>query len=473
MLVPVILSGGSGSRLWPLSREHYPKQLLSLASGHTMLQETITRLEGLMDQSAPLVICNEKHRFLVAEQLQNIGVTPTTIMLEPVGRNTAPAAAVAAFHALSQDEEAVLLILPSDHVIANPPIFHKAVKMGMDLAQTGYLVTFGVVPKKPETGYGYIKTAQVINNSSAFLVEQFVEKPNAELAQTYVDSGNYYWNSGMFLFKASKYLEELEKFDAKIFEASKQAFEKAEKDLDFLRLNKESFETCPKNSIDYSVMEHTRSAAIIPLDAGWSDVGSWSSLWEITEKDHNGNATVGDVLTDNVWNSYLHAERRMLVAIGVEDLVVVETTDAVLVAHKDAAQDVKEIFTRLKTQGRDEADFHQKVNRPWGSYEGLSDAERFQVKHIVVKPGHSLSLQMHYHRSEHWIVVKGSAEITCGDKTFLLTENQSTYIPLGTQHRLKNPGKLPLELIEVQSGSYLGEDDIVRFDDVYGRRSED
>jgi len=437
-----------------------------------MLQDTVKRLEGLVDQSAPLLICNEKHRFLVAEQLQNIDVKPATIMLEPVGRNTAPAAAVAAFFALQQDKEALLLILPSDHVITNTSVFHKAVKMGMDLAQTGYLVTFGVVPQKAETGYGYIKTAQTIDNSAAFLVEQFVEKPNAELAQTYLEAGNYYWNSGMFLFKASKYLEELEKFDANIFAASKLAFEKAQQDMDFLRLDKESFSVCPKNSIDYSVMEHTRSAAVIPLDAGWSDVGSWASLWEISEKDHNGNVTEGDVLADNAWNNYLRTENRMLVALGVEDLVVVETSDALLVAHKESAQDVKEIVARLKTQGRAEADFHRKVHRPWGSYEGLGKAERFQVKHIVVKPNQSLSLQMHYHRSEHWIVVKGSAEITRGEETFLLTENQSTYIPLGTKHRLRNPGKVPLEIIEVQSGSYLGEDDIVRFDDVYGRHNE-
>jgi mannose-1-phosphate guanylyltransferase/mannose-6-phosphate isomerase len=472
MLFPVILSGGSGSRLWPLSRGQYPKQLLSLFSEYSMLQDTVKRLDGLTDKSAPLLICNEKHRFLVAEQLQNIDVTPNAIILEPVGRNTAAAAAVAAFHALAQDEEALLLILPSDHVIAHDSVFHKAVKIGENLAQTGYLVTFGVVPQKPETGYGYIKTAQTIDNSAAFLVEQFVEKPNSELAQAYLRAGNYFWNSGMFLFKASTYLEELEKFDAAIFSASKLAFEKAKQDMDFLRLDKDSFTACPSNSIDYSVMEHTRSAAVIPLDAGWSDVGSWTSLWEISKKDYNGNVTLGDVVTEDTWNSYLRAENRMLATIGVEDLVIIETSDALLVAHKESVQDVKEIVTKLKAIGRSEVDFHKKVRRPWGSYEGLGNADRFQVKHIIVQPNQTLSLQMHYHRSEHWVVVKGSAEITRGEETFLLTENQSTYIPLGTKHRLRNPGKMPLEIIEVQSGSYLGEDDIVRFEDVYGRNSE-
>ena len=469
MLTPVILSGGMGSRLWPLSREYYPKQLLALVGHQTLLQNTATRLEGLVNQSAPLIVCNENHRFLVAEQLRKIGVSPTHIILEPVGRNTAPAAAVAALTALCRDPDALLLILPADHLIADTAAFREAVTAGIPLASANYLVTFGIIPNCPETGYGYINATDVIENTVAKSVKRFVEKPDLETAQQYIDSGEYYWNSGMFLFKASQYVKELETYAFDMMKACRQAFDYAIKDQDFLRLDTEHFESCPSDSIDYAVMEKTQAAAVIPLDAGWNDVGSWSSLWEVGEQDSNGNVKLGDVLTENVNNSYLRAEHHLLAAIGVDNLIIVETADAVLVAHKDQVQDVKKIVSRLKKSDRNEAALHRKVYRPWGSYESIDADIRFQVKRITVKPGASLSLQMHYHRSEHWVVVKGTARITKGEESFILTENQSTYIPLGVKHRLSNPGKLPLEIIEVQSGGYLGEDDIVRYDDVYGR----
>jgi mannose-1-phosphate guanylyltransferase/mannose-6-phosphate isomerase len=469
MLIPVILSGGVGSRLWPLSRESYPKQLLALAGNHTLLQNTVTRLDGLANLSAPLMVCNESHRFLVAEQLRNIGVSPAHIILEPVGRNTAPAAAVAALAAIADDPDAVLLVLPADHLIANAVAFREAVTAGVPLAQANYLVTFGIVPNRPETGYGYINATDFIEDTIALSVKRFVEKPDLETAQRYVDSGEYYWNSGMFLFKASQYLKELEAFAPDILQACRQAIDNAGEDTDFLRLETTTFKACPSDSIDYAVMEHTKGAVVIPLDAGWNDVCAWSSLWEVSEQDSDGNVTMGDVLIENVRNSYLRAEHRLLTAIGVDNLMIVETADAVLVAHKDHVQDVKQIVSRLKASERREAELHRKVYRPWGSYEGIDAEARFQVKHITVNPGASLSLQMHYHRSEHWVVVKGTARITRGDESLILSENQSTYIPLGVKHRLENPGKVPLELIEVQSGSYLGEDDIVRFDDVYGR----
>jgi mannose-1-phosphate guanylyltransferase/mannose-6-phosphate isomerase len=458
-----------GSRLWPLSRESYPKQLLALAGNHTLLQNTVTRLDGLANLSAPLMVCNESHRFLVAEQLRNIGVSPAHIILEPVGRNTAPAAAVAALAAIADDPDAVLLVLPADHLIANAVAFREAVTAGVPLAQANYLVTFGIVPNRPETGYGYINATDFIEDTIALSVKRFVEKPDLETAQRYVDSGEYYWNSGMFLFKASQYLKELEAFAPDILQACRQAIDNAGEDTDFLRLETTTFKACPSDSIDYAVMEHTKGAVVIPLDAGWNDVGAWSSLWEVSEQDSDGNVTMGDVLSENVRNSYLRAEHRLLTAIGVDNLMIVETADAVLVAHKDHVQDVKQIVSRLKASERREAELHRKVYRPWGSYEGIDAEARFQVKHITVNPGASLSLQMHYHRSEHWVVVKGTARITRGDESLILSENQSTYIPLGVKHRLENPGKVPLELIEVQSGSYLGEDDIVRFDDVYGR----
>ncbi len=468
MLTPVILSGGVGSRLWPLSREYYPKQLLALVDHQTLLQNTVKRLEGLANQSAPLMVCNENHRFLVAEQLRNIGVSAANIILEPIGRNTAPAVAVAALTALSRDSDALLLVLPADHLIANAALFREAVTTGVPLASANNLVTFGIVPNRPETGYGYINATDVIEEN-ALSVKRFVEKPDIDTAQQYINSGEYYWNSGMFLFKASQYIKELETYAPDIVNSCRQAIDNATKDKDFLRLDADAFKASPSDSIDYAVMEKTHSAIMIPLDAGWNDIGAWSSLWEVSEQDSEGNVTLGDVLTENVHDSYLRAEHRLLAAIGVENLTIIETADAVLVAHKDHVQEVKKIVSRLKADERCEAELHRKVYRPWGSYEGIDAETRFQVKRITVNPGASLSLQKHYHRSEHWIVVKGTAQVTKGDETFILTENQSTYIPLGIKHRLENPGKLPLEIIEVQSGSYLGEDDIVRYEDAYGR----
>ncbi len=459
MLIPVILSGGVGSRLWPLSREHYPKQLLALVNEQTLLQNTVTRLQDLPNQADPVIICNETHRFLVAEQLRNIEVHPEHIVLEPIGRNTAPAAAIAA---LMAPEDALLLVLPADHFIFDTAKFCEAVVEGIALAEQNNLVTFGIVPNSPETGYGYIK-AQGVS------VERFVEKPNLETAQQYIDSNEYYWNSGMFLFKASEYISELEKFAPEILEVCRESIANAKPDQDFLRLDQTTFEQSPSISIDYAVMEQTQKAAVIPLDAGWNDVGAWSSLWEVSEQDTNNNVILGDVLTENAQNCYLRAENRLLAAIGVKDLTIVETADAVLVAHKDHVQDVKKIVSRLKDQNRPEIELHRQVYRPWGNYECIDSEKRFQVKRITVNPGASLSLQKHYHRSEHWIVVTGTARITRDDETFILSENQSTYIPLGIKHRLENPGKIPLELIEVQSGSYLGEDDITRYDDTYGR----
>jgi mannose-1-phosphate guanylyltransferase / mannose-6-phosphate isomerase len=467
MLTPVILSGGVGSRLWPLSREHYPKQLLALVGNNSLLQDTVLRLKGLPDQSAPLMVCNERHRFLIAEQLRRIDISAANIILEPVGRNTAPAAAVAALAAV--DPDALLLVLPADHLIADAPAFREAVKAGIPLAQANYLVTFGIVPNRPETGYGYINATETIEDTVALSVERFVEKPDLETAQQYIDNGNYYWNSGMFLFKASAYLKELESFNPEMVGTCRLAIENALEDKDFLRLDAASFKACPSDSIDYAVMEKTNAGVVIPLEAGWNDIGAWSSLWAVSEQDEEGNVAIGDVLTHNVRNSYLRAEHRLLSAIGVEDLAIVETADAVLVAHKDQVQDVKAIVSHLKAMKRDEANLHRKVYRPWGYYESLDVENRYQVKHITVNPGASLSLQLHYHRSEHWVVVKGTARIIRDEESFILTENQSAYISVGVKHRLENPGKLPLEIIEVQSGSYLGEDDIVRYDDVYGR----
>jgi len=471
MLTPVILSGGVGSRLWPLSREHYPKQLLALVGTNTLLQETLLRLTGLADQSAPLMVCNEAHRFLVAEQLRSIGIIADHIILEPIGRNTAPATAVAALVALSKNPDTLLLVLPADHLMTNAAAFREAITEGISLAQANYLVTFGTVPKHPETGYGYIKATELVNPTKALLVERFIEKPPLSEAQQYVNSGEYYWNSGMFLFKASHYLNELTRFAPDIMGACRQAVDNALEDKNFLRLDEASFKVCPSNSIDYAVMEYTESAVVVPLDAGWNDVGAWSSLWEVMNHDNQGNIKIGDILTENVQNCYLRAEHRLVAAIGLDNHIVVETPDAVLIAKQDQVQEVKKIVATLKASNRSEADLHRKVYRPWGSYETIDAEERFQVKRITVNPGASLSLQMHYHRTEHWVVVRGTARITRGEEVFILTENQSTYIPVGTQHRLENPGKLPLDIIEVQSGSYLGEDDIVRFEDVYGRHT--
>jgi mannose-1-phosphate guanylyltransferase/mannose-6-phosphate isomerase len=465
-LVPVILSGGSGTRLWPLSREAYPKQVLPLVGELSLLQQTWLRLRGLPGADAPLVVANEEHRFMVAEQLRQAGATPAALILEPVGRNTAPAIAVAALQAQAGGADPVLLVLPSDHVIRDEAGFRAAVLAALPAAQAGRLVTFGIVPTAPETGYGYIKAAA---GDGLRAVERFVEKPDAATAQGYLADGGYYWNTGMFAFRASRYLEELQKNRPDMVDAARAALAGAKADNDFLRLDKAAFAASPADSIDYAVMERTDAASVLPIDVGWNDVGSWSALWSVVEQDGDGNAHRGDVLSRDCRGTLAVGDKRLIALIGLQDTVVIDTDDAVLVAHKDRVQEVKEIVSALKQQQRPQATWHRKVYRPWGSYDGIDSGERFQVKRIIVNPGASLSLQKHHHRAEHWIVVKGTAEVTCDDKVFLLSENESTYIPLGSKHRLVNPGKQPLELIEVQSGSYLGEDDIVRFEDVYGR----
>jgi len=471
MIIPVILSGGTGSRLWPLSRELYPKQFLPLVNQHTMLQNTVLRLKSISDIAAPVVICNEEHRFMVAEQLRALDIRPSALILEPIGRNTAPAVAVAALHNREQDDGSILLVLPADHVIADTKVFQRSVERAVPHAQAGSLITFGIVPDSPETGYGYIKAGRLLDDSGVHRVERFVEKPDEITAQAYVDSGEYYWNSGMFMFRASRYLEELEHFEPAIVHACREALAAGLVDLDFLRLDKKAFAACPSDSIDYAVMERTANAVVMPLmHLGWNDVGSWSALWKVGVQDAEGNVLQGDVMTVATRNSYVYSEGRLVATVGVEDLVVVETADAVLVAHKDRVQDVKTIVNRLILEHREESRTHRKVYRPWGAYNSMDTAERFQVKRITVNPGASLSLQMHHHRAEHWTVVRGTARVTRGEEVFLLTENQSTYIPVGAPHRLENPGKIPLELIEVQSGSYLGEDDIIRFNDAYGRQ---
>ncbi len=461
---PVILSGGSGTRLWPLSREAYPKQFLPLAGELTMLQATWKRVAPIASRG-PLVIANEEHRFVAAEQLQQVGAEPAAIILEPVGRNTAPAIAVAALEGTRDGADTLLLVLPSDHVITNEAAFRSSVQAAAAAAEAGKLVTFGIVPTGPETGYGYIKAA---DGQGLRAVERFVEKPDLDTATGYVSSGQYYWNSGMFLFKASRYLQELERFQPAMLAGSRQAWQQARRDADFTRLDKDAFTAVPSDSIDYAVMEKTADAVVIPLDAGWNDVGSWTALRDVSQQDGDGNAHQGDVIAIDCRNTYAYAQR-LVALVGLDDVIVVETDDAVLVGKADRMQDVKTVVAQLKAEGRSEATWHRKVYRPWGAYDSIDNGERFQVKRITVKPGGTLSLQMHHHRAEHWIVVSGTAEVTRGDEVILLSENQSTYIPLGVTHRLRNPGKLPLELIEVQSGSYLGEDDIVRFEDTYGR----
>ena len=468
-LYPVILSGGSGTRLWPLSRAALPKQLLPLASELTLLQETVLRLRGLADLAAPLIVCNEEHRFLVAEQMREIGVTPLAIYLEPVGRNTAPAATVAALMLTRRDPDAVMLLLPADHLIQDVPAFHAAIGEGLRAAASGYLVTFGIVPDSPQTGYGYIQRGEPLHGTGARHVARFVEKPDLATAESFLASGDYYWNSGMFLFPAQRFLDEVRRLRPELRDACAQALDLGREDLDFHRLDRAAFESCPADSIDYAVMEHTDSAVVVPAEMGWSDIGAWSALWRVADKDVNGNVSRGDVYLEAARNCYVRAESRMVAALGVEDLIVVETADAVLVAHRDRAQAVKNVVEHLKANNRSEHAFHTRVYRPWGWYEGIDAGERFKVKRIMVKPGEKLSLQMHHHRAEHWIVVTGTARVTRDGKEELLTENQSTYIPLGTTHRLENPGKIPLHMIEVQSGPYLGEDDIVRFEDAYRR----
>lgn len=467
MLTPVLLSGGVGSRLWPVSRELHPKQFLPLAGELTMLQQTLQRT-GKLESSAPIVVCNEEHRFMVAEQLRQVGIAASGLILEPEGRNTAPAVALAAIRELARDPEAILLVLPADHLIQDVGAFADAVASALPLAQQGRLMTFGVVPVAPETGYGYIRCGGSLG-ADLYELEAFVEKPDSAVAQSYVDSGSYLWNSGMFLLRAGTYLEQLGEFQPEMLACCQRAMAAATTDLDFIRPQLEAFRACPADSIDYAVMEHTSLGGVVALDCGWSDVGAWSALWDVAERDGSGNVSHGDVILDNCSNSYFRSESRLVAATGVDNLVVVETADAILVADRNRVQDVKRIVNRLKADARPEVSLHSRVYRPWGSYESLVTAERFQVKRIIVNPGQTLSLQMHHHRAEHWIVVRGTAEVTCEDKVFMLGEDESTYIPLGHKHRLANPGRIPLELIEVQSGSYLGEDDIVRFEDVYGR----
>jgi len=469
MLIPLILSGGSGTRLWPVSRKNLPKQFLALAGKGTLFQQTLQRTMRLPNVAAPIVVASDDHRFLAADQLLELGIENATIVLEPLARNTAPAIALGALQALRRGGDPLLLVLPADHLIGDTEAFLDVVQQATSLADQGWLVTFGIRPDRPETGFGYIRRAQAIN-ASGFQVEQFVEKPDLATAESYLSDGRYDWNSGMFLFKASRYLEELAEHAPEMLAAVRAADAKTTADLDFVRIDQEAFSHVPDRSIDYAVMEKTLRAAVIPVSCGWSDIGSWSALWLTGEKDTDGNLSEGDTLSIDSHNSLLRShDRHLLATVGIDDLIVVTTPDATLVAHRDAAQDVKRIVEKLKASSRTEHSLHRVVHRPWGSYDSLESRDRFQVKRIVVKPGASLSLQKHHHRAEHWIVVSGTAEVTCDDKVFLLGENQSTYIPLGSVHRLRNPGKVVLELIEVQSGSYLGEDDIVRFDDVYGR----
>jgi mannose-1-phosphate guanylyltransferase/mannose-6-phosphate isomerase len=476
MIIPVILSGGSGTRLWPLSRQEYPKQLLPLVDDLSLLQNTALRLQGISGEGAPLVICNHSHRFIVAEQLRQIGRPPSAIILEPVGRNTAPAVAVAALHAREQGQDPILGIMPSDHVIRDRTAFSRAMEPAVALAEGGALVTFGIVPDRAETGFGYIRKGDRLalpgepeSTPAAFAVERFVEKPDRATAEAYLASGEYTWNSGMFLFKTSAILEEMERFCPDILESCRAALAGAQADLDFIRLGAQAFSSCRAESIDYAVMEKTSKGVVIPLEAGWNDVGSWQALWEMGDPDRSGNVVRGDVIARDCRDNLFHAQSRLVAALGVRNLVVVETPDAVLVADRDQSQRVREIAEQLKKEKRTEGLGHVKVHRPWGSFQTVDHAARFQVKRITVNPGATLSLQMHHHRAEHWVVVKGTARVICDDREILLSENQSTFIPLGTRHRLENPGKIPLELIEVQSGSYLGEDDIVRFEDRYGR----
>lgn len=463
MLLPVIMAGGSGSRLWPLSRTLYPKQFLSLISKATMLQETVKRLDKI-DHQDPLFICNEEHRFIVAEQLRLGGLDNSGIILEPVGRNTAPAIALAALKALADGDDPLLLVLAADHIIQNTDAFLASIQYAIVEAEKGSLVTFGIVPLKPETGYGYIRRGVQISDN-AYKVNAFVEKPDLMTAQEYIATNEFYWNSGMFLFKASRYLAELEKYSPEILRVCQSAFNSNRIDLDFIRLNEALFSSCPDDSIDYAVMEKTQDAVVVPMDANWSDVGSWSSLWEVNPKDSDGNAIRGDVITQNTVNSYIYSQHKLVATVGIEDLIVVETKDAVLVAHKDKVQDVKGIVDQLKAANREEYLQHREVYRPWGTHDEIAEGDRFHVKHVMVKPGERTATQMHYHRAEHWVVVKGTAKVTNGDKTFLLSENESTYIPIGVPHSIENPGQIPLELIEVRSGAYLSENDVVRLDD--------
>ncbi|UCO99296.1 mannose-1-phosphate guanylyltransferase/mannose-6-phosphate isomerase [Metapseudomonas lalkuanensis] len=468
-MIPVILSGGSGSRLWPLSRKQYPKQFLALTGEQTLFQQTLLRLNFDGMQQAVLV-ANQDHRFIVQEQLDAVGIQAQAMLLEPFGRNTAPAVAIAAMQLLAEGRDELMLVLPADHVLRDQRAFQQALALATIAAEKGEMVLFGVPAERPETGYGYIRSkADVRLPDGISRVAEFVEKPNEDLARQYVESGDYFWNSGMFLFRASRFLEELKHHDVDIYDTCLLALERSKRDGIAVSIDSATFACCPDNSIDYAVMEKTERACVVPLSAGWNDVGSWSSIWEVHDKDQDGNVTKGDVVVQDSHNCLVHGNGKLVSVIGLDDVVVVETKDAMMIAHKDRVQDVKKLVNRLDADGRSETQNHCAVYRPWGSYDSVDMGGRFQVKHITVKPGAQLSLQMHHHRAEHWIVVSGTAQVTCDDKVFLLTENQSTYIPIASVHRLANPGKIPLEIIEVQSGSYLGEDDIERLDDVYGR----
>lgn len=469
-IIPVILSGGSGTRLWPLSRQLRPKQFLPIIDELTLFQNTLQRLQDIPQLEDALVICNEEHRFMVAEQLLTLHLQHQGILLEPTGRNTAPAITLAALYLAQQGKtDALLLVLPADHVIQDKTALQAAIQVAAQAAHDGYLATFGIVPQRAETGYGYIQEGTSIEELGVKRVAAFVEKPDAVTANAYLESGEYLWNSGMYLFRVDRLLDELALYQPEVVQQCQLALADAQQDLDFIRLHSNAFADCPSISIDYALMEKTKDAVVVRLDAGWSDVGAWSAVWEVGAQDEHHNVLRGDVLTHNAHNNLVYAEHRLVTLVGVENLAVVETKDAVLVAQGNQVQDVKHIVTQLQSQQRPEARIHREVNRPWGTYDRIDGGGRFQVKRIMVKPGAKLSLQMHHHRAEHWIVVSGTAEVRCGDKTLLLTENQSTYIPLGEIHSLSNPGKVPLEIIEVQSGSYLGEDDIVRFEDLYGR----
>ena len=470
-LLPVILCGGTGTRLWPLSRASYPKQYWALADNadETLLQLTHRRLEGLPGLGSPLLICNEDHRFVVAEQMRQIGVEPESILLEPMGRNTAPAVCVAALRATARGDDPLLLVLAADHVIRQPEAFRQAIAAGIPSASEGRLVTFGIVPTAPETGYGYIESAEPLRSDRPVPIARFVEKPDRADAEQFLASGRFTWNSGMFLFRASAMLAELERLSPEVVSCCRSAIEHDTPDLQFLRLDREAFAKCPSVALDVAVMERTPLGAVLPLQAGWSDVGSWGALWESAERDRDGNVLRGRVISQGSRNCYLRSEHRLLVGLGVENLVVVETDDAVLVAHRDRSQQVKAVVQELESTGASEGRAHRRIYRPWGHYDGVVEGRRWQVKRLMVKAGAALSLQMHHHRAEHWVVVSGTALVEKNGVEELVGENQSTYIPLGSQHRLTNPGKIPVELIEVQSGPYLGEDDIVRFEDAYGR----